>query len=163
MEHKMNNNLILRLQKKPYSEIKSWHRIEKAYGRDFIIKDCNFDLNIILSVIKQYVKGNLSKYKKIYKQRIKDLITVNDDDLLRKPFYEIQTQMEEDDTKKSSIVERIKEIELHHGKMMIGYFGYNIAIQVVGSDYAIRRIHRLDSGITLDMLLEANEKMEAAI
>jgi hypothetical protein len=46
---------------------------------------------------------------------------------------------------------------------MIGYFGYNIAIQVVGSDYAIRRIHRLDSGITLDMLLEANEKMAEAI
>lgn len=56
-----------------------------------------------------------------------------------------------------------KIAELQFGKMIIEYFGWNLSIQITGSKSAIRRIKKLDHGITLEMLINANGKLAKAI
>lgn len=56
-----------------YSNFTHWYQIEKTYGMDKIIQDCNYDLDVVMIAIKQYVKGNLSRYRKHYRERIATL------------------------------------------------------------------------------------------
>jgi hypothetical protein len=60
-------------------------------------------------------------------------------------------------------INQIKESELRHAKMMIGYFGTSEATNLIGSYYSVRKIKKLDNQISLDKLLEANQIMEDAI
>jgi hypothetical protein len=60
-------------------------------------------------------------------------------------------------------MEQIKQAELRHAKMMIGYFGTLGATNLIGSYYAVRKINKQDSQISLDKLLEANAIMAESI
>lgn len=60
-------------------------------------------------------------------------------------------------------VDEIKESELRHGKMLIGYYGTSVATMIIDSYHVVRKIMNLDKGVSLDMLFDANEKLQDAI
>jgi len=60
-------------------------------------------------------------------------------------------------------VDEIKESELRHGKMLIGYYGTSVATMIIDSYHVVRKIMNLDKGVSLDMLFDANEKLHNAI
>lgn len=76
-----------------YSNIKSWHQIEKLYGMDRIIQDCNYDLNVIMIAVKDYVSGNLSAYRKQYRERIAVLQATQEKKSLTNSLNEIMEQL----------------------------------------------------------------------
>jgi hypothetical protein len=76
-----------------YSNIKSWHQIEKLYGMDRIIQDCNYDLNVIMIAVKDYVSGNLSAYRKQYRERIAVLQAKQEKKSLTNSLNEIMEQL----------------------------------------------------------------------
>jgi len=49
------------------------YKIEKRIGRETIIKNCNYDIEIINEFISKRVKGNISQYKTEYKEILTEL------------------------------------------------------------------------------------------
>jgi hypothetical protein len=76
-----------------YSKFQHWYQIEKAYGMDQIIQDCNYDLDVVMIAIRQYVKGNLSVYRKQYRERIATLKASQSDSTLTASLHEILNQL----------------------------------------------------------------------
>jgi hypothetical protein len=76
-----------------YSKFQHWYQIEKAYGMDQIIQDCNYDLDVVMIAIRQYVKGNLSPYRKLYRERIATLKASQSDSTLTESLHEILYQL----------------------------------------------------------------------
>lgn len=64
---------------------------------------------------------------------------------------------------KSKTVATIKQAELTHGKAMVDFFGPKKSTKIIGSYHAVRRIKKLDHELSLDMLFDANEKLENAL
>jgi len=60
---------------------------------DQIIQDCNYDLDVVMIAIRQYVKGNLSPYRKLYRERIATLKASQSDSALTASLHEILNQL----------------------------------------------------------------------
>ena len=76
-----------------YASYHKWTDIEKAYGMDRIIQDCNYDLDVIMIAVRQYVKGNPSRYRAKYRERIAVLKASNSESSLTKSLEEILYQL----------------------------------------------------------------------
>jgi hypothetical protein len=77
-----------------YSEFKYWNEIEKAYGMDRIIENCEYDLNVIMIAVKQYQKSsNPSRIRDRYRKRIAVLQSSRSNSTLTKSLDEILQQL----------------------------------------------------------------------
>lgn len=54
-------------------------QIEKRIGRETIIKDLCFDIDLITDFLRKHVKGNVSKYKREYKELANEMLNKTDD------------------------------------------------------------------------------------
>ena len=76
-----------------YAHYDRWTDIEKSYGMDRIIQDCNYDLDVIMIAVRQYVKGNTSRYRIKYRERIALLKSKQSDTSLTDSLDDILYQL----------------------------------------------------------------------